>query len=411
MKKFGKFLKWFLIIIVGFVAVLYLATFVGHKVLFKPAATTTPTAKAVGTGDFKFGVQTQKQAKTSAEYVKVLAKQVKNYNQRISTYWPNNPETNQYVITQDIDTNKVWMISPNGEVKTIPTKDLKKYHIETTIKTNGQWSPFKGNGISGAFLTIAPESLNNYYQFQKYYYLGTYDTFITYSHELFHSVTQDRWAKSTLGNKDSYERPDDTLGRRYRMQLMQQLAKAISSTNDSDREAYTKAALATYKAYQKNNKADYKATMYWDRMEGTAYYYELKTSLYAAYPTKINSDSDVYKAVGVILKNDNVAYRDTGAVAEGYNIGGYASFLLDMLAVKNGQNVDDWKNQIETEGNTTPLTLLEKQYEGQTLPKAEKIPSKAELTKWMAAKDKISPESTGAQNIFGLLYSMLYGKE
>lgn len=40
--------------------------------------------------------------------------------------------------------------------------------------------------------------MNNYFTFQRYEHLGTYDPFITYAQELFHVLPQDSWAKSIL---------------------------------------------------------------------------------------------------------------------------------------------------------------------------------------------------------------------
>ena len=102
----------------------------------------------------------------------------------------------------------------------------------------------------------------------------------------------------------------------------------------------------------------------------------MKSALYAAYPNQVKNESEVYPAITALLKNDNPAYRATGAVTEAYKVGGYAGILLDLKAMENNQDPNDWKNEVAKDGDATPLTLLAKEYEGQTLPSPQTIPSK-----------------------------------
>ncbi|MDR1771043.1 MAG: hypothetical protein LBS02_10445 [Hungatella sp.] len=46
-------------------------------------------------------------------------------------------------------------------------------------------------------------------------------------------------------------------------------------------------ALATYAGYKEKFPGDYRDSDYWDRIEGTATYYEIMAGLYLSYPDKV----------------------------------------------------------------------------------------------------------------------------
>ncbi|MGM0173105.1 hypothetical protein [Enterococcus sp. DIV0800] len=110
----------------------------------------------------------------------------------------------------------------------------------------------------------------------------------------------------------------------------------------------------------------------------------------------------------MILKDDNPAYRDSGATIEGYAIGGYSAILLDLLAKEQNQDPNSWKKTIEENGETTPLTLLEQKFENTPLPEAKVIPSEKKYKEWLKQTDNINPKGNGPENIFNLAYGILY---
>lgn len=401
---FKKLIKG--IVILG--VIIYGTVFLGHRVFFKLPYSDKPTIKAINKEGYRLNAASHKQPKTMETYIKVLSSQVKNYNKHIEKYWTNNPEKNQYVIAKSLEEKEAYMISPEGKVNKLSKKEFDYYDINA-IESDSQWQNFNKNGISGAYITVSPEGLKNYYVFQKYYHLGTYDQFLSYSHELFHSITQSKWvdAKGTkLTNKERKERLEDLEARRYRMLIQQQLAEAIS--DEENRETHIKEALATYKTYREKNKEDYKSTLLYDRLEGTAFYYEMTSALYAGYPEQIKNEKQMYEAVKIILENDPPAYRLTGAVAEGYRIGGYSGIILDLIAIDNKKDPMEWKKQIEKNGELTPLLILEEQYKDQKLPELKKIPSEKDYNKWIEETNKVDPKKSGIQNTFDILYSILY---
>ncbi len=404
--RFLNFLKWLLITIISIVAVTYVVVFLGHKVFFKMPYESKPTITVISNGNLHLGAASHAQPKTTAEYIKVLARQVRDYNKKVPTLWPNNPEINQYVIAQDIKTKKAYLISPTGNYKEISSDELASYNAKGALDVNGGWARFKANGIEGAYLTIDSTAMNNYATFQRYEHLGTYEPFITYSHELFHAIPQEKWADSNFENRDLDERTNDIKGRRMRMKLHQQLTKAISDPENQDQ--HIKDALATYENYKQKDPTDYKNTLRSDRNEGTAFYYELKSCLYAGYPDQIKNETDLTNALTLLFKNDNPAYRDSGAVIEGYDIGAFAGILLDRIAKQKGESPDNWKEKLMKNGDTTPLTLLVDEYKNTSLPKAAKVPTTDQLNKWTAKGDKVQQRGNKASNTFQFLYDTLY---
>lgn len=398
-------LKKFLLILLSLVALLYLIVFLGHRVFFPLPQSSQPTIPKIENKHFSLGAASHKQPTTTAAYIKVLAQQVKTYNQKAPELWPDNTETNQSVIAQDIKTKKAYLITPTGKIQSLTADELKKYNVGG-LAVNGGWSQIQSGGISGAYLPIDSKALNNYYSFQRYEHLGTYDPFITYAHELFHAIPQETWAKAKFGNKQRDERTEDTAARAKRMLLQQQLALAIS--DPKNQMTHIKDALATYADYQQKNPKDYQATLLSDRLEGSAYYYELKASLYAGYPDQIKNDTDVDQALALLLKNDNPAYRDSGAVIEGYAIGAYAGILLDQLAKEKGLDPNEWKTTLVHDGTTTPLTLLQEQLKDEPLPQPKKAPSQKQLKGWIEAGAELAPKGNGPQNFFDFAYHFLY---
>lgn len=79
--------------------------------------------------------------------------------------------------------------------------------------------------------------------------------------------------------------------------------------------------------------------------------------------------------------------------------------------MENNQDPNDWKNEVAKDGDATPLTLLAKEYEGQTLPSPQTIPTKQAYKKWIGAYNKIDPINSQPAIIFNVLYAWLYGGE
>ncbi|WP_438905902.1 hypothetical protein, partial [Enterococcus sp. AZ150] len=393
-KKMSRIVLKIFLVIICLVGIVYALVFVGHKVIFQPPFTAEPTIKPLEKDGFILDAASHEQPQTMEEYISILAQQTKAYNDHIDSYWPNNKEKNQYILAKSLDEDGAYLIAPNGDIKKMTASEFKEYNV-SSINTEGQWAPFEKNGISGAYMAIHPKGLKNYYTFQKYYHLGTYDQFLSYSHELFHSLNQKEWStEDNYPNMDRNDYLEDTESRRIRMLLQQQLALAISDENN--REQHTQDAVATYLYYQEKKGNDDPSLLY-DRLEGTAFYYELISALYAGYPDQINNQNDAYKALEVILADDNPAYRSTGATAEGYTVGGFAGILLDLKALDKNEDPNKWKETIEKNAWTTPMTLLADAYKDQSLPAVKSIPTEKKYEEWIAEVEKVAPSGSTPQ--------------
>jgi hypothetical protein len=133
-------------------------------------------------------------------------------------------------------------------------------------------------------------------------------------------------------------------------------------------------------------------------MEGTAYYYELISCLYASYPEKINDRESLNRALALLATREDI-YVVAGLVTEGYHIGGFACVLLDRFE-------DDWQERLTADAEMTPIEMLSRRFADASLP-APRQPTAEEIS---AVEDEINQESkqSGTPNLFKMLYDLLF---
>lgn len=304
----------------------------------------------------EFGITKTRADQDASTYVhKTFANQVKAYRKIAPSLWPKNKDVNQYAIINDVDGKKFWMVTPTGDVSDITKKEALTYDIQPEPYP-GWFMAFNAHGKSGAFMAITKSELVDTKRLVRYPHLGTYDLFITYSHEMFHGTEQEGWAQPKKHyNLEQKEYLKRTEARRVRLQLEEQLMAAYRDKSEKSLAQ----ALATYRYYKKNFQTDYKDTFNSDRLEGTAYYYEIRSSLFAGYPNKVKTMKQNDAAVRTLFKQNRLAYLDSGAYAETYNVGGLAGFVLDWQADKQGQSRDAWKKAMDA-ADTNPMDYLDK---------------------------------------------------
>ncbi|QBO37317.1 hypothetical protein EQG49_13020 [Periweissella cryptocerci] len=385
-------------IVIAATAILTLGATISSVSASTIASTGTSSKTATAKG-WSFGVKAQPRITEMSKYVQVLAHQIKRYNQVAPKMWPNNKEINQYALLNDVEDHRAWLITPTGQVTQLTRQQLLAFKLpflDTNIpaavaaqipakelammknmplKQSGYWSQFKmkyaGKHISGGYFNVSNKELKNTNNYKRYPHLGTYDVFITYAHEMFHSITQANWkTPKHQVNVQGSERMKDTKARAKTLQLVDQLRQAVVDGKKSS----LLAALATYKDYKKEFPSDYKAGFMYNRAEGTAYYYELHTSLMSAYPNKIHNSKDVTRALKTILKQYRLDYLDTGAVAGSYNIGAFAGILLDQQAKQQHISPNIWKEYMGKHAHTNPIDYLAKHTHAK-LPKPKKTMS------------------------------------
>ncbi|MDR0898794.1 MAG: hypothetical protein LBM27_00380 [Lactobacillaceae bacterium] len=303
-----------------------------------------------------FGINKTRVEPTISKYVRdILAKQIKTYNKVAPSLWPNNKDVNLESIVQDIDNDVFWKIEPNGKVTRISKSEVLKHEDIMLMKIPGWFQGYATKNGAGAFMAASKKEMADVNRLKRYPHLGTYDLFITYSHEMFHATNQEEWAfPDKQYNTDSNEYLKRYEARAVRLQLQTELMKAYV---DKDEKALSK-ALGTYQYYKDNFKQDYNDTLLNDRLEGTAFYYEIRSSLFAGYPSQVTSMSENDTAVKNLFLNHTDDYLDSGAYAETYNVGALAGFVLDWQADAHHQSRDIWKKAMATQKDTSPMQYL-----------------------------------------------------
>jgi hypothetical protein len=392
MRKFFKIVKALIVSVAVLAGLAYGAVFLGHKVLFKERSSAAPTIAPVQNDEFIFGVQAHRQPQTMDEYISLLARQVANYHRVAPALWPENALVNRSVIVEAIDSGKFWLVAPDGAVTSLSKKRALDYGVSRAVYPGG-FSEFDG----GIYLAVLDEGLNNVLSYQQYLHLGTYDPFITFVHEDFHGAEQMKWAKmADISNAARDEFMDNAAARAKRDLLQRQLLKAIAAPGDT---ALILDALATYDDYKARFPDDFKNSIFPDRIEGTAYYYELIASLYSAYPDKVKTPDDLKRALALLATRGDI-YVDHGLTAEGYNVGGFACILLDRLE-------DDWQTRLMADAALTPIEMLRNSFAAETLP-APRQPAQAEIDAVAEAIKAKADDDSGLARLFSALYQLLF---
>jgi hypothetical protein len=386
-----KVLKVLLIIAGSFAAILYGGVYLGHNVLFREPFSSAPTISPVSDGAMTLGVQPNPPA-TMEGYLGQLSGQLARHNRHAPGLWPDTALVDQSLIVEEIKSKRFWLISPDGEVTPLSSEAALGYGFNRRAYFGG-FDFFEG----GVYLAVNERDLTNCLLFQKYLHLGTYDAFITFAHESFHIKEQTKWPEAeNVPNLEREEFLENTAARAKRALLQRQLLRAVRGQGDG---RLVLEALATYEDYKARFPEDYENSAYTDRSEGTAYYYELVSSLYAAYPGQIENEGDLRRALALLATREDI-YVEHGLVTEGYHIGGFACVLLDMMEI-------DWKASLMADAGLTPIEMLSRHFEGQALPEAQEL-TQAEIDAVGQKIAKESEERGGPTLFFTFLYDILF---
>lgn len=400
MKTLIKIIKFLFFGFIGLILFVLGGIYIGHKFIFPVEKSDVPTIADIKEDGFCFGVGCQPKIETTADYIEVLADQIQRYNANAEAFWPDNRVRSQYAIVESIENKDTWLISPTGEISSLTKSELKELAPVRQPYDTG-FLPFETDEIQGMYMALSEVALNNYLSFEHYQYLGTYDMFLTYSHEFFHMLEQDEWkSPENIYNRARNERRQDLEARSIRNLLYEQVLEAVIADSNT-KEQKTLEAIATYIKYKKDFAEDYKNGKYFDRVEGGARYFEIRTSLYAAYPDQIKSLEDVDRALITLAKHENTL-DEVGLISEAYAIGGWAGVLLDQLS----DNPLEWKKEIEENGELSTLDLLENLYAVADLPSTNSV-SDNRKQKVQEAIDLIESKST-MPAIFRMLYQLIF---
>jgi hypothetical protein len=296
------------------------------------------------------------------------------------------------VVVEALEDNKFWLVSPDGSVTPLSKSELLGRGVSRSPYFNG-FGLFAG----GAYVAVSQEDLENCLLWQRYLHLGTYDPFITFVHESFHGAEQALWADAShLPNAASRNEHFDNVPARVKRTLLQkQLLAAVANPGEL---SLVLDALATYEDYKTQFPDDYKNSAYADRMEGTAYYYELISCLYASYPEKIQDRESLNRALMLLATREDI-YVGCGLVVEGYLVGGFACVLLDRFE-------DGWQTRLTADAEMTPIEMLSRRFAGTALPEPRQ-PTDGEIAAVEAAINR-EREQSGTSNLLKMLYSLLF---
>jgi hypothetical protein len=184
--------------------------------------------------------------------------------------------------------------------------------------------------------------------------------------------------------------------RAKRALLQRQLLAAVADPGDT---SLILDALATYEDYKTRFPDDYKNSVYAYRMEGTAYYYELVSCLYASYPDRIADRESLDRALMLLAARQDI-YAECGLVAEGYRIGGFSCVLLDRFE-------SDWQERLTADAEATPIEMLSRCFADTNLPPPRQ-PTDEELSAVEAEIARESEQSASLSLLFKMLYSLLF---
>jgi|GEM_PF-520846 len=386
-----KFIKVFIIIIASLAIIIYGGVFIGHKIIFTEETSSVPTIEAVANDRFLLGVQAHPlQPATLEAFIPVLAEQLRLYNEIAPELWPNNPLVNQSLIIEGLRSKKFWLITPDGVATPLKKNDALSYGFIRNAYVDG-FSFFDG----GMYYAFSDEDLTNYLKWQKYLHLGTHDAALFVTHEGFHR-TQSKWpVMSEISNRERGEFLENTPARAKRALLQKQILAAVNKPGDTQ---LILEALATYVDWKTQFPDEYKNSLYFERIEGTANYYEYVTGLYMGYPEQIKNSTDLDSALALLASRDDV-YVGYGLVRECYTVSGFACVLLDRLE-------SEWKERLMNDPVATPIEMLYQHFVNELLPAPIQL-TQAEID---AVAEEIQKQSVSRvlPRLFSLFYDILF---
>ena len=345
------------------------------------------TSRAYG---FTLGFESwDPQPKTVDEFIPIFAEQYKRYNEAAFEIWPGNAISNVPFILDDVGADRMWLIAPDGAISPMSEDEAKKMGLDRrreqafAVAALGDFYKYDSNGnivsqsfkvenFKGIYFSVNDEKVNEIDRWGRWFHVSTFDVLRFGVHESFHTFEQQKWQEQPIAERANYATKDQffeaTDARVKRDLLIKQIMAAVSKMGD---KKLVMDAVATFADYKKNFSEDYINALYWDRIEGTAQYIELLTSVYSYFPDQIKSKQDAYRALAQLGTLDFYRLLVCGVIDEAYMTGAFTGILLDMLGV-------DWKTQLMNDPMLTPMEILYQNFKDETLPEP-KQPTQSQI--------------------------------
>jgi len=347
--------------------------------------------------DFRIGHASKVQPATLGEYLSIVAPQIKRFNEQADEFWPNSSFKDSVVYFITNDKRQAWKVEYDGSfnkidnVKSVPRfESVLGYHMEFYYLKPEE------HGEKGMVLVISLEDLLDQVKYEKYTHLGTYDPIITYIHEGFHIFTQssDHWKEADISKAQREDAFDNLEARKLRTYSIKLLYKALQ--DESNRDFYVRQALRLYQTYKATFPEEYERVQYFERIEGSASYYEIVSCLQVSYPETINSTN--YTDAVALWTTNRQPQNSVGASHEAYELGAVAGVLLDMYY----DDANEWKEKLENDPASTPMGLLETLFTEEELKQVDVPEISQEYT------DKLIESINKGRNVRSNLISFLY---
>lgn len=315
--------------------------------------------------DFRIGHAAKDQPVTLDEYVQIAASQIGTFNEMSNSFWPASSFDGAVVYFISNDKKHAWKVNYDGSYTKIENvRSVPRYG--SVMGYDMEFFPLeiRSDGVKGMVIVISQDALLDQKRFEKYTHLGMYDPLLTYIHEGFHIFVQDsdRWKNAEVSTALRENAFDNLEARKLRINTIRLLYQALQ--DDENQDMYLKQAIKLHQMYKNTFAQEYERVRYFERIEGSASYYEVVASLQVSYPEDINS-TNYTEAIGLWASNRQPEDA-VGASHEAYELGAVAGVLLDMK-----MDPEEWKKIIEADPMATPMGLIESLYTKDELDQVE----------------------------------------
>jgi len=399
-RKTGKTKLRFVIPTVVFMVpvLLMVGIYAYYHIQLKPQPSTSTVL--LEDNDFRIGHATKTQPESLDDYVRLAASQIGKFNQMSSAFWPGTSFEGTVVYFISNDRKYAWKVEYDGSYTKIENvKSVPRYGSVMGYEMEFFPLGIETDGVKGMVIVISQDALLDQASYEKYTHVGMYDPLLTYIHEGFHVFAQDsdRWHDADVSTAIRENALDNLEARKLRTYTVKLLSQALQ--DEENRDLYMKQAVKLHQAYKTTFAKEYERVRYFERIEGTASYYEVVASLQTSYPETINI-TNYAKAVALwttIRRPENIL----GASHEAYELGTLAGVLLDLKT-----DPLEWKRKIETDPMATPMELIEGLYTPDEL-KQVSIPKISEdYTKSLV--ESINQGQEVKSKFIGLLYHVFF---
>ena len=317
-------------------------------------------------------------------YIPYLAVQIREFNRIAPTLWVNNPVVDVSFLMSDSAMERFWLIHPDGYIEDMNFEQASAHGFPADMEFLLFTFFEDGSGIYMRFSEdVVTDEVANARALLNPHRGDPFSMFTFGIHELFHYLEQGHnWAENMEMPEDmeafyyefsswSQEEQDafvmqmheafpnldreeflwDTEARAVRHTMLRQIFRALADPND---EGLVLDLLATYEHYRTNFPEDHRMSVEWDRIEGTAQYFDVLSILMVSHLVDFADVREVLAQLALYAESHN-SFFHYGLVKEGY-VMGWVGFLLNRY-----MEPSVWQQRFIDDPNATFLGILSEQ--------------------------------------------------